>query len=425
MTRLSWLRHSGQIARLSVFNAALFLVIGIQLPFWPVWLSGHGLDAEEIAAVFAAAIWAKVVATPAIGALADRIGRRRTVMAGLAGIACIFYLALWPVTGFWPLLGLNLAAGVAQSALLPLGDAVTLAAVRERGLDYGRIRVWGSLSFVFASVGGGAALAVMPAPVEGPDNRILVLVLAASLLLVAACLAIPSASAGRRHAGGALRAAASRRGAIGPLLSTPRFWLLVVSASALQASHQLYYGFGTLYWRELGFPDTVIGLLWAEGVVAEIVLFWYGAPIIARLGPLGLLALGGIGGIVRWSLMGLVPGLGAAALLQLLHALTFGASHLGAMYMLARTVPPDAAASAQSLYAALSAGLGSGLVMLAAGSLYAAYGGQAYLFMALLSALGLAGVWRLRHVSARSGEGQLDDAAARPRTEREARPEAR
>ena len=176
----------------------------------------------------------------------------------------------------------------------------------------------------------------------------------------------------------------------------------------MQASHQVYYGFGTLYWRGLGFSDTVIGVLWAEGVVAEIVLFWYGAPIVARLGPLGLLALGGVGGIVRWSLMGLVPGLPAAAALQLLHALTFGASHLGAMYMLARSVPPEAAASAQSLYAALSAGLGSGLVMLVAGTLYAAYGGQAYLFMALLSAGGLAGVWRLRRMSIQSAERQLE-----------------
>ena len=133
-------------------------------------------------------------------------------------------------------------------------------------------------------------------------------------------------------------------------------------------------------------------MLWAEGVVAEIVLFWYSARLVARLGPLGLMALGGIAAVLRWSLMGIVPGLAAAAVLQLLHALTFGASHLGAMYFMARSVPPGAAASAQSLYAAVSAGLGSGLVMLVAGALYGAYGGQAYLFMAVLSAAGLGGV---------------------------------
>ena len=98
---------------------------------------------------------------------------------------------------------------------------------------------------------------------------------------------------------------------------------------------------------------------------------------------------------MRWSLIGLVPGLGAAAALQLLHALSFGATHLGAMHLILRSVPAAAAAGAQANYAALSAGLG-GLVMLAAGALYAAYGGHAYPFMALLSAAGLVGVWQLR-----------------------------
>ncbi len=414
MTRFWRQRPDGRpAARLAAFSAAAFLVVGVQTPFWPVWLAGHGLDARQIALVFAAAIWAKVVATPLIGALADRIGHRRVVMATLAGIACIAYAALWPVRGWGLLLALNLMAGVAQSALLPLGDAVTLAAVRERGLDYGRIRVWGSLSFVVASVGGGAVLAIIPAVASGPDNRVLTLVLVASSILIGTCLAMPSSAAVRGVTAGTMGAGASRWNAIRQLLSDPRFWLLVVSASALQASHQLYYGFGTLYWRGLGISDMVIGVLWAEGVIAEIALFWFGAPIVARVGPLGLLALGGIGGVVRWSLMGLMPGLLAAALLQPLHALTFGASHLGAMYMLARSVPPGAAASAQSLYAALSAGLGSGLVMLAAGALYSAFGGQAYLFMALLSAGGLLGVWRLRRVTSTQ---PTTSSRARPRT---------
>jgi len=98
-----------------------------------------------------------------------------------------------------------------------------------------------------------------------------------------------------------------------------------------------------------------------------------------------------------------LPGLAAAAGLQVLHALTFGAAQLGAMHLMARTVPPGAAASAQALYAALSAGLGSGLVMLGAGALYAEYGGHAYLFMALLSAAGLCGVLWLRRTSSQRG----------------------
>jgi PPP family 3-phenylpropionic acid transporter len=361
-------------------------VVGIQLPFWPIWLAGRGLSAQEIALVFAAAIWAKVALSPAVGALADRLGSYRGVLAALALVACAFYAGLWPAVGFGLLLSFNLMAGAAQSAMMPLGDSITVTALREDGLDYGRVRACGSVAFVLAAAGGGAALAWAPGLRGG--NAVLALVLAASALLAGASLLLPAG-------GGVAAPRRARWAALRRLAGDKRFWLFVVSAAALQSSHQLYYGFGTLYWRRLGFSDPVIGALWAEGVIAEIVLFWYGGRLVALIGPRGLMAAAGLAGIVRWGLMGIFPDLAAASALQLLHGLTFGAAQLGAMHFMARTVPPGAAASAQSLYAALSAGLGSGLVMLVAGTLYAAYGGHAYLFMALFSAAGLLGVMGL------------------------------
>jgi PPP family 3-phenylpropionic acid transporter len=51
------------------------------------------------------------------------------------------------------------------------------------------------------------------------------------------------------------------------------------------------------------------------------------------------MVLGGAAGILRWSLAGMATWLPFVAALQLLHALTFGASHLGAMHFLSRAVP--------------------------------------------------------------------------------------
>ena len=73
--------------RLSAFYAATFLVIGIQLPFWPVWLAARGLDTREIGVALAAAIWVKVLATPAIGALPTGRARVAGVMGALAAAA--------------------------------------------------------------------------------------------------------------------------------------------------------------------------------------------------------------------------------------------------------------------------------------------------------------------------------------------------
>ena len=362
--------------RLSAFYAATFLVTGIQLPFWPVWLASRGLTAREIGVLLAAAIWVKVLATPVIGAFADKTGGRRIVMGTLSAAALTAYAGLSSVQSLWLLILLNLVALTAQSALMPLGDTITLAAARSEGLDYGRIRLWGSVSFIFASITSGAALA------SSSGEQVLPLVLGASTLVLLACLGVPSI---RPVAG------AARSGGMGAVARDPKFWIFVLAASALQASHQVYYGFGTLYWRSLDFSDTTIGWLWAEGVLAEILLFWQGRWMLARFGPIGLMVLGGIAGILRWSLAGTLTWLPFIAALQLLHALTFGASHLGAMHFLSRAVPPSAAASAQSLYAALSSGLGSGLVMGIAGALYSAFGGGAYSFMAVFSAAGVVG----------------------------------
>src|SRR6266498_3841665 len=221
--------HRAQMrTSLGAFYAASFLVVGIQLPFWPVWLAGRGLDAQDIALLFVAAIWAKVVATPMIGALADRLGRGRAVMVALAAIACLGYAALWPARSFWALLWLNLIAGVAQSALMPLGDSITLAAVRSARLDYGRIREWGSVSFIIGAVGSGWLLG--GPSVAALDNTVLALVLAASVTLLLACLAVPSAPAGF--------VAGSRWRALGNFAADRRFWLFVASGAALQSSHQ-------------------------------------------------------------------------------------------------------------------------------------------------------------------------------------------
>ena len=375
--------NSRTAARLSAYYAAIFLIVGVKTPFWPVFLSGRGLGAHEIAFLFAAAIWVNVVATPAIGALADRLGRRRAIMIVLAGVAIAGYAGLWRTYGFWPLLALTLVAGAGQSAIMPLGDSITLAAVRDIAIDYGRVRVWGSVTFIVAAIASGLVLA-RPLGERPEANAVLALVLAASAVLLVACIAIPAAPSAR---GGP-----SRWATLGALAGNRRFWQFVAVTAAIQASHQLYYGFGTLYWRSLGFSDAVIGVLWAEGVIAEILLFWQGSRLLAQLGPLGLMMTGGAAGIVRWGLMGITVGLVPALLLQLLHALTFGATHLGAMNFLSRTVPPGAAASAQALYSGASSGIGSGVVMLGAGALYANYGGSAYLFMAALSAIGTLGV---------------------------------
>ncbi len=83
------------------------------------------------------------------------------------------------------------------------------------------------------------------------------------------------------------------------------------------------------------------------------------------------------------------------AAVQILHAFTFGAAHLGAIHLIARHVAPALSASAQSLYSATVMGLGLSLAILAAGPLYHYSAAAAFLAMAALSASAVAAAYPL------------------------------
>ncbi|MCH7831839.1 MAG: MFS transporter [Proteobacteria bacterium] len=371
---------TGNSVRLAFYYGAVFALIGIHLPFWPVWLAAKGLEATEIGALIAAGVGVKVVFNPLIAHIADRRGQRRPIMLALA-LAGLAAFSLFGVTdGFWALLLVTVMFFAVWSPIMPLGESLTMLSRRRdsttpggKELDYGRIRLWGSLSFMATAVGAGYVLA-------GRDPDIIYWAILSGLAVTVAVIwALPSTKVPART---------GKRLAALEILRDRPFCLFITAAALIQASHAVYYGFGTLNWKAQGYSENVIGWLWAEGVAAEIILFAFGARLIRRFGPVRLIALGGLAGALRWSVTGAADGLLVLIAMQALHGFTFGATHLGAIYFIARRMPQALSASAQSLYSAVVMGLALGAASLAAGKLYALYGSGAYQAMALLAAAG-------------------------------------
>ncbi len=357
--------------RLACFYVAIFAVGGIQLPFWPVWLAHRQLAPADIGVLLAVGAWLRLATSPLAGIAADRIPSPRHVMLPLCLCTLVGFGLFLPARGFAAALMLNALTSGCLAALLPLGESVALSAASAGRLDYGRVRLWGSLGFIAATLLAGRAV-----PAIGEES-VLYLLIGAAALLAAACAILPQQ---RQPAGAPGFAAAST-------LLRPSFVAFLAAAVLIQGSHAIYYAFGTLHWRTLGIGDGTIALLWVEGVVAEILLFYWGARLLRRFTPLGLIALGGCGGVLRWSVTAATGALPLLVLLQLLHALSFGAAHLGAMHHLSRTLPRGRAATGQALYAT-AGGVAQGLILLLAGPLYASAGGLSYLAMAALAGVG-------------------------------------
>ena len=148
----------------------------------------------------------------------------------------------------------------------------------------------------------------------------------------------------------------------------------------------------------------MIGALWAEGVIAEIILFAFSGAVVARVNPIRLMWIAAVAGIVRWAILAGTTDVTVLFATQWLHGLTFGAAHLAAMHYMLRTVPEHMSASAQSLYSGFAIGLVMGLMMLVTGWLYDAHGGGAFYAMIALSAAGgLTAIWLSRMGGERAG----------------------
>ncbi len=357
--------------RLAAAYGTFYFPLGIQMPFLPLWLADRGLGPKEIAVAIAVPSLSRLLASPLIGFLSDHLGRPRATLSVLA-LGTVVALVLLHLSRD-PLLIL-LMVGLTATLWHPgfaLLDAYATRQVRAGKVDYGRARQWGSGSFIIANLLGGSVIAATGA------GSVVLLMLAGQVAYLFVGLALPElpkAEGPRPAAGGGL---AQQRGLV----------IGVLAAALVQASHAAYYAFASVHWEALGYSTTIIGTLWATGVTAEMVLFRFASRLTGRVSPYHLIALGGAAAALRFVLLALDPPLTLLYPLQMLHALTFGATYLGMVELVARAVSEHRAGSGQSL-AAWMVNVATSGASLAAGPLWVAAGPLTFVGSA---ALGLAG----------------------------------
>ena len=358
----------GFVPRLAALYAAYFVGAGIQMPFFPLWLKAKGLDPRMIGVVLAAPFVARLIAVPLATRQADG---REAVRAGimLATAASVLgYVLVALAEGPAAILGAFTLASLALTPIMPLSETYALRGLSARGRAYGPVRLWGSATFILGSMTAGFFADVIPA------RDLIWLIVAGSLLTALVALALAPL--------GAAPAADAAPAAPRKLLRDPAFIAVLVAASLIQSSHAVFYGFSTLQWRADGLNGTAIAGLWALGVIAEIVLFALQGRLPPFLSPPVLMLVGGVGATLRWSVMAFNPPAVLLPFVQLLHALSFGATHLGALGFVARHAPPGRGATAQG-YLALAIGTATAAMTGLSGVLYGSYGAKAYVAMAL------------------------------------------
>jgi len=372
---ISW----GFVPRLSALYVGIFVLFGIQMPFLPVWLKGRGMDADMIGIVVAVPMIVRAFAIPFVARAVDRRDAVRAAIM-LASCASVLGLVLVGIADTpTAILMTYTLASLALTPVLPLAEAYALRGLGALGRTYGPVRLWGSAAFIAGNFAAGFAADVIPA------SNLIWLIVAASVLIALASLALPPLSAATQ-----LSAATHMTESVktrGNLLSDPVFIALLAAASLIQSSHAVFYGFSALQWRTAGLDGTAIAALWALGVIAEMVLFAAQGRLPPFFAPTVLLMVGAIGGALRWSVMAFDPPTFVLPWAQLLHALSFGATHLGTLMLLVRVTPANQGATAQA-YLAIALSLAMAGAMAISGVLYENLGSRAYAAMALAALAG-------------------------------------
>ncbi|WP_411990998.1 3-phenylpropionate MFS transporter [Agarivorans sp. DSG3-1] len=363
---------------ISLYFSGLFFAWGVFLPFWALWLESEGLDPSQIGLLLGFSMLARFMGNMLL------MPRIKSAQHLLPGIRWVSFASILVVSGlcwlegyFW-LTVLTLAANFFIATLIPLGDAVATKWVSQLRLDYGRVRVFGSIAFIVSSTLLGIGLTYYS------HSLILYATIGSLVLMWGLSLFTPASPLVDETSE---NEPANHR--LWAVLKQKNTLLFITVTALIQGSHAAYYAYSTLYWKSIGYAESTIGYLWSIGVVFEMSILIFGSKWFKHWNANKMFLLAAIGGVLRWGIFGSTEILPLMMLSQGMHALTFALTQLAAIKYIASEAPSSQAIPLQALYSAIALNMGTALLTFLSSALYEPMGSGVFLIMGGLSALAI------------------------------------
>jgi MFS transporter, PPP family, 3-phenylpropionic acid transporter len=330
--------------RLSSFYFTYYMFVGAFVPYWGLYLKSVNFSAVEIGILLSLFQVSRIFSPSFWGWLADRTNRRvvwikLTALLGLLGYVGVFF-----GTSFVWLFFVMAALSMFTSSTLPLAEAVTMAHIEPANQPYGRIRVWGSIGFIVAVLVLGMLLDY--APVES----LLWCLLAIQATLLLLTFQIPEPHVPPHH---------TDHLSVWNIVMRPEVLALLIGCCLMVSAHSVYYSFFSIFLEERGYSKTLIGILWAVGVVCEILMFVVMPRLLKVFSLKQVLLMSLMLAVLRFAMIGLgTSSLWVLLLAQTLHAATFGSFHVASVAIVQQYFIGRHQAKGQAIYSSVGYGLG-------------------------------------------------------------------
>ena len=366
--------------KLSGFYFFYFASLGVLVPYWSLYLKSLGFSSLAIGALVALLPATKLVAPYIWGWLADHTRRSMLIIRVSSLLALMSFALVFVSQQLWWLTFAMLLFSFFWNATLPQFEAMTLNHLGEDSHHYSMIRLWGSLGFIVIVVLIGDLLQTY-----GADVIPLVVLLTFVFILLFSFI-VPEK----------LNTPHADHSPIWHVIKQPKVMAFLVVCFLMLCSHGPYYTFYTIFLEEQGYSSHMIGILWAVGVIAEIIIFLLMHRMLPTFGARKLLVVTLLLTTMRWLLIGFyVDNLAMLLLAQLLHAFSFGVFHSVGISLVHEYFTGSHQGRGQALYASMSFGAGVAVGSLISGLLWDSMGATVlFVFASCCTIVALAIVWR-------------------------------
>jgi len=366
--------------RLSRFYFFYYFFVGSFVPYWGIYLQSENFSPSSIGILLSLFQISRIVAPNFWGWLADHTGHRvkwikLTSFLGLIGFIGVF----WAKGFFWIFLVMS-ALSLFTSSTLPLAESLTLAHLATSDGHYSRIRLWGSIGFIVASLLLGYLI-----DLQGINILLWVLLIAQAIIFFLSNT-IPETKE-IHHKKNDL--------SIWKIIKTPSVVALLIGCTLMVSAHGVLYNFYSIYLKEHGYSSATIGWLWAVGVICEIFIFMLMPKILRRYSLKTILLISLFLGVIRFILIGASPDQFYLLLIaQMFHAATFGSFHAASIEVIAYFFKGRNQSRGQAIYNSVAYGIGGTIGGLGGGYLIQYLGGQLGFMIAAISPLiGFIVIW--------------------------------
>ena len=150
-----------QTRRLTIGVSGLYLSLYLHYGFFaliPLWLKATGASPGEIGVLLAIPLVLRLLTVAPFTAWAGRRGRVRDAITVTTLLSAAIILLLLGKPDHAGRIAVVLAFSIAWDQIPVLVDAYAVMSVRSHGVDFGRVRVWGSIAVVASSASAGWVL---------------------------------------------------------------------------------------------------------------------------------------------------------------------------------------------------------------------------------------------------------------------------